>query len=100
MSRDDEVAMHKMMVTAFPDMTHQVTDIVAALDRVIVRSVVRGTHKAALEGIPATGDTIGVGTIIIFRLKDGLVVEEIQDADMLGFYQQLGMELKPKAPTK
>jgi len=100
MSRDDEVAMFKMMKTAIPDLTHQVTDIFAAQDRVIMRSVVRGTHKAALEGIPATGNTISAGTICIFRLKNGLVVEEIQDADMLGFYQQLGMELKPKAPAK
>ena len=100
MSRDDEVAMFKMMKAAIPDLTHQVTDIFAAHDRVIMRSVVRGTHKAELEGIPASGSPIGVGTICIFRLKDGLVVEEIQDADMLGFYQQLGMELKPKAAAK
>ena len=99
MSRDDEVAMFKMMKAAIPDLTHQVTDIFAAQDRVIMRSIVRGTHKAELEGIPASGSPIGVGTLCIFRLKDGLVVEEIQDADMLGFYQQLGMELKPKAPA-
>jgi hypothetical protein len=29
-----------------------------------------------------------------------LVVEEIEEADMLGLYQQLGMELKPKATVK
>jgi len=100
MSRDDEVAMFKMMKTAIPDLTHQVTDIFAVRDRVILRSVVRGTHKAELEGIPATGSTISAGTICIFRLKDGVVMEEIQDADMLGFYQQLGMELKPKTAAK
>jgi len=38
--------------------------------------------------------------VAIFRIRDGLVVEEAEDADMLGFYQQLGLELKPKASTK
>jgi hypothetical protein len=33
-------------------------------------------------------------------LLAGPVVEEIEDTDMLGFYQQLGMELKPKKPAK
>ena len=99
MSRDDEAAMSKMMMAAFPDMTYQVTDIFAVKDRVVATFVGRGTHKAELEGIPATGNTIGFGSICIFRLKDGLVVEEIQEGDTLGLYQQLGMELKPKAPA-
>jgi len=33
-------------------------------------------------------------------LLAGLVVEEIEEADMLGLYQQLGLELKPKKPAK
>ena len=69
-------------------------------DRVVLRFVVQGTHKAELEGIPPTGNKVVVCAISIFRLKDGLIVEEIEDADMLGLYQQLGMELKPKEVKK
>lgn len=36
----------------------------------------------------------------MFRIKDGPVVEAIGEADMPGLYQQLGMELKPKAAVK
>jgi steroid delta-isomerase-like uncharacterized protein len=100
MSRDDEAAMSKMMMAAFPDLTYQVTDIFAVRDRVVATFVGRGTHKAELEGIPATGNTIGFGSISIFRLRNGLVVEEMQEGDMVGLYQQLGMELRPRAPTK
>ena len=100
MSRDDEVAMFKMMKSAIPDLTHQVTDMFAVRDRVIVRLVVAGTHKAELEGIPATGNTLTISAICIFRFKDGLVVEEVEEANMLGLYQQIGMELKPKAAAK
>lgn len=38
--------------------------------------------------------------IVCVVLLAVLVVEEIEDADMLGLYQQIGMELKPKAPAK
>jgi steroid delta-isomerase-like uncharacterized protein len=100
MSRDDEMAMAKMMKTAIPDMEYTLTDIFAAQDRVIVRFFVQGTHKAELEGIPATGNNLTISAICIFRLKDGLVVEEVEEANMLGLYQQIGMELKPKATAK
>ena len=36
--------------------------------------VVQGTHKAELEGIPATGNYLDSAPLH-FRLKDGLVVE-------------------------
>jgi hypothetical protein len=43
---------------------------------------------------------VTISAICIFRLKDGLVVEEVEEADMMSFYQQLGMELRPKARAK
>jgi len=100
MSRDDEMAMAKMMMTAIPDMEHKISEIFAVKDRVVLINVIQGTHKAELEGIPPTGNKVAVSAISIFRLKDGLLVEEIEEADMLGFYQQLGMELKPKEVKK
>jgi len=65
-----------------------------------LRGVVRGTHSAELEGIPPTGSKIALSVLAVFHIKDGLLVEEAEDADMLGFYQQLGMELKPRAAAK
>jgi steroid delta-isomerase-like uncharacterized protein len=100
MSREDEMAMAKMMKTAIPDMDEQITEIFAVKDRVIVRFFAYGTHKAALEGVPATGNKLTVSAICIFRLKDGIIVEEVEEANMLGLYQQIGMELKPKASAK
>ncbi len=99
-SREEEMAMAKMMMTAIPDLEHKITDIFAVKDRVVLRFVGQGTHQAELEGIPPTGNKVAISAICIFRIKDGLVVEEIEDADMLGLYQQLGLELKPKAAVK
>jgi len=99
-SRDDEVAQAKMFFAALPDLTDEVVDIFAIKDRVIARIIARGTHQAEMEGIVATGNKAEISALLIFRLKDGKVVEEIEEADLLGFYQQLGMELKPKEVKK
>lgn len=99
-SRDDYIAMVKMMTAAIPDMVHNVTEVFAVEDRVILRVAIQGTHLAELQGIPPTGNKVTVSYIAIMRLKDGLVVEEIAEEDFLGLYQQLGMELRPKAAVK
>jgi predicted ester cyclase len=99
-SRDDYMAMVKMMTTAIPDMVHNVTELLAVGDRVVTRVFIQGTHLGELNGIPPTGNKVSVSFIAIFRLKDGKVVEEVAEEDFLGLYQQLGMELKPVAAKK
>ena len=99
-SRDDYIAMVKMMTTAIPDMVHNVTEVFAVEDRVVLRVAIQGTHLAELQGIPPTGNKITVSYIAIMRFKDGLVVEEVAEEDFLGLYQQLGMELRPKEAEK
>ena len=99
-SRGDYLAMVKMMTEAIPDMVHNVTEVLAVQDRVVMRVYMQGTHLGDLLGVPPTGNKIAVSYIVIFRLKDGLVVEEVAEEDFLGLYQQLGMELKPKEAKK
>jgi predicted ester cyclase len=43
---------------------------------------------------------VTAGSIEIFTTKDGKIVEERQEADMLGMMTQLGLELKPTEPEK
>ena len=38
--------------------------------------------------------------ILISRIVNGKVVEQREEFDLLGFMQQLGMELKPKETEK
>jgi predicted ester cyclase len=94
-SRNDYMAMVKMMTTAIPDMVHNVTEVFAVSDRVVLRVAIQGTHLAELQGIAPSGNKVSVSFIAIFRVKDGKVVEEVAEEDFLGLYRQLGMELKP-----
>lgn len=100
LTRDQEIAQVKTTLTAFPDMTYEIKDIFAAKDRVVVMIVSSATHKAEFMGIPATGKKASIGVTLVFRFRDGKVVEEIEDADFLGLFMQLGMELKPIAAAR
>ncbi len=51
-------------------------------------------------GILPTGIKVEVGGINIMRIESGKIVEDWEDADVLGWMQQLGMELKPKEGEK
>jgi hypothetical protein len=53
-----------------------------------------GTQKEEWNGIPASGKKFEIGGIFIVRIKNGKVIEQREDADLLGLFQQLGMELK------
>ena len=100
MSGDEDIEMTKKYQKAFPDLSHNIEEIIAVKDKVIVRVIARGTHKGELEGLPPPGNTVNVSGIFIFAIKNGKIVEVRQQSDALGFYQQLGMELKPKEAKK
>jgi predicted ester cyclase len=99
-SREDAMGVSKMMVTAVPDLVYNVLDIFPAGDRVILRMVFQGTHRAIAPGSAPAETKIAAGAMIIFRIKDGLITEEYIDGDALGLFRQLGLELKPKSPGK
>jgi predicted ester cyclase len=98
MPLEQGIEQTKMFIKGIPDILHDIQEIIAVRDKVIVRFIGRGTHSGDIEemGISATGNKIEVSSICIFRIEKGKVVEIRQDADMLGLMQQFGFELKPK----
>ncbi len=81
---------------AFPDRTSSIEDIIAEEDKVVVRYVHRTIYKEGIEVFTATGNEIEMNGINIFRIENGRIVEDWHSPDRLSFFQQLGMELKPK----
>lgn len=74
---------------AFPDCKKDIEDQVAEEDKVVTRSIMRGTHTGNLPNIPATEKKIEVRSITIDRIKDGRIVEGWESYDSLGMMQQL-----------
>jgi steroid delta-isomerase-like uncharacterized protein len=81
----------KMLKTAFPDFSEEIADMVAEDDKVVVRSISRGTHQGELMGMPPTGKKVQVDEIHIVRIKDGKMTEHWGLFDQAGMMTQLGM---------
>jgi steroid delta-isomerase-like uncharacterized protein len=89
--RDSFKAFMASVLDAFPDFEGTLEDVVSASDKVVCRSVWRGTQRGPLLGIPATGRSVEYGVIEIFRIEDGRIAEHWQQSDTLTMFQQLGL---------
>ena len=81
--------------SAFPDLHHEIFDIVAEGDKVAVRYNIIGTHKGELQGMPPTGKEVSFGAMVFITLVDGKVAEEWEIADTIGLMQQIGVTPTP-----
>jgi steroid delta-isomerase-like uncharacterized protein len=88
-----------MYLNAAPDLRVTIEDVVAEDDKVGVRRSYAGTHRGELLGIPATGKPVQMGSISIFRLAEGKIVENWEQLDLLTLMQQLGVIPAPGAPS-
>jgi steroid delta-isomerase-like uncharacterized protein len=100
MTRKETIEFFGMFLKAFPVANWTIQGLFPVDDRVIAWLTVRGTHKGEFQGILATGNKVEFNGFDMFRIQNGKIVEEREETDMLGIYQQLGMELKPKEVKK
>jgi len=91
------LGMIRSVYESFADLTHDVHETIAAADRVVARMTLRGTHTGMFEGRAASGRTIGVGQISIFRVADDRITEIREEADLLLLMQQIGAIPGPAA---
>ena len=80
---------------AFPDLDVEVKEQVAEGDKVATLWRARGTHQGNFGGIPATGKSMEINGITMFRVADGKVLESWGFADMMSLMKQLGVEPTP-----
>jgi predicted ester cyclase len=75
--------------TIFPDYHNVIEDLIAEEDRVAVRVICRGTHRAECMGIAPTSRSVEFSAVSIFRFAGGKVVERWNITDNLALLQQL-----------
>src|SRR4051812_8195650 len=86
---DENLKEHiRMFEAAFPGYQLSEEDLIAEGDRVVVRSVMTGTHRGELMGIPPTGKQVSVPLIIIYQIADEKIVGFWMNADTLSLLQQ------------
>lgn len=93
---DEYRAAYTHYLSAFQETHIAIEDMIAEGDKVMTRTVLNGTHKGELAGIPPTGKTLSARVFTVFRLEDGKIAEEWEIIDELGMMTQLGMELRMK----
>ena len=82
---------------AFPHYELIADDLIAEGDKAIVRFSLRATHQGEFMGIPATGRSINVPGIIIYRMaanekNEVKIIEHWLQMDSLALLQQLGVQ--------
>lgn len=100
LSRDETDKNVKALWQAFPDLRFTIEELAAEGDKLTTRFSFTGTHLGEFMGIRPTGNKIKVSGLIISLIKNGKFVEDREETDTLGMMTQLGMELRPKEPTK
>ena len=58
-----------------PDLSLKIQDMIAAGDKVAVRSIVRGTPAESYLGVPANGRSMEFEAIDIWRIEEGRIIE-------------------------
>ena len=76
---------------AFEHLDVTIEDMLADGDRVAARFTARGIHKGAFMGLPATGKSIAMTGIEIFRIENDKIAELWGEANLLGLMAQLGI---------
>jgi steroid delta-isomerase-like uncharacterized protein len=85
-----------MFRAVFPDWHSDLHLLVAEGDIVVEMFTASGTHTGAeIMGVPASGETVTLPGINIFRVRDGRIVERWGRLDDLGLLRQLGLVAHP-----
>jgi hypothetical protein len=91
MDRAGHGGFGRAFYAAFPDMHHEIEQVIAEDDVAVVRFVLHGTHTGAFFGIPATNRRVAVPAHVILRVQDGKVANLLGVFDEAGMLRQLGV---------
>ena len=76
---------------AFPDWHSEPDILLGEGDLVVEHFTARGTQQGEMFGMPATGRTVTLPGINIWRVRDRRITERWGCLDELGFLRQLGL---------
>ena len=79
----------KGLIKAFPDIQWNIQEVVSNDNKVVVRWIWKGTHKAEFQHYAITGKTFSNDGIGIYEFKDGKIISAQIQTDRLGFLQQM-----------
>ena len=98
--RDQLRQFVEMYLSAFPDLSMTIDDMIAEGDRVACRYTQQGTHEGRLLGLAPTHNRIQITGIAIRRFEDRAVAELWLNDDSVGLLRQLGVFPRLRQPQQ
>jgi steroid delta-isomerase-like uncharacterized protein len=89
--KDEAKKFFKTFTTAFPDAKFDVTGAWGFGDMVVVEQTLKGTHKGAIDKIPASNRSVSVHAVDIYKMKDGKVARAWTYTNTMELATQVGM---------
>jgi steroid delta-isomerase-like uncharacterized protein len=96
--REEIERVYRLWLTAFPDLTLTVVDVLIDGDRAALLVDVAGTHAGDFLGLPATGRHLQVVGAFVYTIRDNLIVHERRILDFTGVLVQVGVLKAKPAP--
>ncbi|AUG76719.1 ester cyclase [Kitasatospora sp. MMS16-BH015] len=93
--REGMRAAAAMFRAACPDWHSDQHLLIGEDDLVVEHFTASGVHRGTLLGVPATGRTLELAGINIFRVRDGRITERWGRLDELGLLRGLGLVRLP-----
>jgi steroid delta-isomerase-like uncharacterized protein len=87
--RNELERLEREFCRAFPDAHHVVEDLIAEGDRVVLRTTARGTHRSEFERIAPTDRAVEFTGLVVYRIRDGKIVESWGEIDFLRLIREL-----------
>jgi steroid delta-isomerase-like uncharacterized protein len=82
---------YRELWSSFPDFAWEATDFIVDGDRVVQISKASGTDKGGFMNLPPTGKRFAFPMVLIYRLKNGLIVHQQSVYDFTGWLMQVGV---------
>ncbi|OON42001.1 ester cyclase [Izhakiella australiensis] len=77
-------------VSAMPDVTIIIHELMQLPNKIAVRAEIRGTHQGEIFGIPASGKAVSFSLHEFHHLQGDKVVTTWHQEDWLSFFHQVG----------
>ncbi|NEP16736.1 MAG: ester cyclase [Leptolyngbya sp. SIO4C1] len=84
-------AFNASLFRGFPDIEHQLEDVVAEGEKVVYRSTLAGTHTGEFLGIPPTGKSVKINDFTLLWIVNSRIAEWWYDCNLLAVMKQLGL---------
>ena len=81
--------------SSFPDLVHNIENVMEEGDTVVLDIVCTGTHKGTFMGIDATDKKVSYRSVIFYDFVDGKISRTRGVYDQMGLLEQIGAKFVP-----